>query len=45
MPLESNYGDLQAITWDKNTNVLTATSDPRNIGLSAVVIGKGVPKN
>lgn len=38
MPLDRNYGDMQAITWDKATNVVTATSDPRNIGLSAVVI-------
>ncbi len=45
MPLAKNYGDMQAITWDKTTNVLTATSDPRNIGLSAVVTGKSVSKN
>jgi gamma-glutamyltranspeptidase/glutathione hydrolase len=38
MPLEQNYGDMQAITWDKDRNLLTATSDPRNIGLAAKVV-------
>ncbi len=38
MPLAQNYGDMQAITWDKESNVLTATSDPRNIGLAAKVV-------
>ena len=37
MPLNQNYGDMQAITWDKERNILTATSDPRNIGLAAKV--------
>lgn len=37
-PLEQYYGDMQAITWDKETNILTAASDPRGIGLSAVVV-------
>ncbi|KTD52698.1 gamma-glutamyltransferase [Legionella quateirensis] len=37
MPLDQNYGDMQAITWDKEKNVLTAASDPRGIGLSAKV--------
>ena len=40
MPLEQNYGDMQAITWDKDRNILTATSDPRNIGLAAKVVTK-----
>jgi gamma-glutamyltranspeptidase/glutathione hydrolase len=40
MPLEQNYGDMQAITWDKERNILTATSDPRNIGLAAKVVIK-----
>lgn len=40
MPLDQNYGDMQAITWDKVRNKLTATSDPRNIGLAAVVVEK-----
>lgn len=39
MPLEQYYGDMQAITWDKETNILTAASDPRGIGLSASVVG------
>ncbi|EHL29848.1 gamma-glutamyltransferase [Legionella drancourtii] len=38
MPLEQYYGDMQAITWDKDTNILTAASDPRGIGLSASVV-------
>ncbi|MCL9685269.1 gamma-glutamyltransferase [Legionella maioricensis] len=38
MPLNQNYGDMQAITWDKERNILTATSDPRNIGLAAKVV-------
>lgn len=37
MPLEQNYGDMQAITWDKQKNILTAASDPRGIGLSAKI--------
>jgi gamma-glutamyltranspeptidase/glutathione hydrolase len=40
MQLHQYYGDMQAITWDKETNVLTATSDPRNIGLAAVITDK-----
>lgn len=40
MQLQQYYGDMQAITWDKETNVLTATSDPRNIGLAAVITNK-----
>ncbi|BCA96725.1 gamma-glutamyltranspeptidase [Legionella antarctica] len=38
MPLRKNYGDMQAITWDKDSNILTATSDPRDIGLAAAVV-------
>ena len=38
MQLVQYYGDMQAITWDKQTNVLTATSDPRNIGLAASIV-------
>ncbi|WP_058493343.1 gamma-glutamyltransferase [Legionella worsleiensis] len=37
MPLEQNYGDMQAITWDKERNLLTVASDPRGIGLAAKV--------
>ncbi|CEG55913.1 gamma-glutamyltransferase [Legionella fallonii] len=37
MPLAQNYGDMQAITWDKEGNFLTVASDPRNIGLAAKV--------
>ena len=40
MPLTQYYGNMQAITWDKKTSLLTASSDPRNIGLSAVVANK-----
>ena len=38
MPLDQYYGDMQAITWDRDRNQLTATSDPRNIGLAAKVV-------
>jgi len=38
MPLAQYYGDMQAITWDKDTNLLTAASDPRAIGLAATVV-------
>lgn len=38
MQLGQYYGDMQAITWDKQSNVLTATSDPRNIGLAASIV-------
>lgn len=38
MPLRQYYGDMQAITWDKDTNILTAASDPRAIGLAASVV-------
>ena len=37
MELKQNYGDMQAITWNKRKNQLTAASDPRGIGLAAVV--------
>lgn len=38
VPLEQNYGDMQAISWDKQLNVLTAASDPRNIGQATTVL-------
>lgn len=37
MPLKQYYGDMQAITWDKKLNLLTAASDPRHIGLAAAI--------
>ncbi len=37
MPLDQYYGDMQAITWDKDSNIVTAASDPRKIGLAATV--------
>ncbi|HHF7349401.1 TPA: gamma-glutamyltransferase [Legionella feeleii] len=37
MALNQYYGDMQAITWDKEKNFITATSDPRHIGLSATI--------
>jgi len=36
-PLTAYYGDMQAITWEKLTGVITAASDPRHIGMAAVV--------
>ncbi|MCW8387048.1 gamma-glutamyltransferase [Fluoribacter dumoffii] len=38
LPLKRYYGDMQAITWDKSTNMLTAASDPRAIGLAAAIV-------
>jgi gamma-glutamyltranspeptidase/glutathione hydrolase len=38
--LSTYYGNMQAITWDKQSKLLTATSDPRGIGL-AVSISDG----
>lgn len=36
-PLQGYYGDMQAITWDREHNQVTAASDPRDIGLSATI--------
>ena len=36
-PLPEYFGDMQAITWDQKNHLLTAASDPRHIGLGAVV--------
>jgi gamma-glutamyltranspeptidase/glutathione hydrolase len=36
-PLPQYYGDMQAITWDRQHNLVTAASDPRHIGLSATM--------
>lgn len=36
-PLQQYYGDMQAITWDRKQNLVTAASDPRHIGLSATI--------
>ncbi|KTC66447.1 gamma-glutamyltranspeptidase (plasmid) [Legionella adelaidensis] len=38
IPLSNYYGDMQAITWDQNTNLITASSDPRHIGMASVVL-------
>lgn len=40
VPLEQYYGNMQVITWDKATNLITAASDPRGIGLAASVANK-----
>ena len=37
MVLPYYYGDMQAITWDKENNFITAASDPRHIGLAATI--------
>jgi gamma-glutamyltranspeptidase/glutathione hydrolase len=42
MPLQQYYGNMQAITWDKKAKLLTATADPRGIGLAAVIASKDV---
>ena len=37
-PLDMYYGNMQAITWDRQRNLLTAASDPRHIGQATVVV-------
>ena len=37
MALKQYYGDMQAITWDKELNLITAASDPRHIGWAVTV--------
>lgn len=37
MPLKQYYGNMQAITWDRNNNLITASADPRNSGLASVI--------
>lgn len=37
MALTQYYGDMQAISWDIENNILTAASDPRHIGLAAAI--------
>lgn len=38
--LKQYYGDMQAITWDQQRNLITAASDPRHIGLATVIARK-----
>lgn len=40
-PRTNYYGDMQAITWDYNLNLLTPASDPRHIGEAIAVTKKG----
>lgn len=42
VPLQQYFGNMQVITWDKKNQLLTATSDPRNIGLATVLMQKEV---
>ncbi len=37
VPLQEYYGDMQAVTWDRQHNLLTAASDPRHIGQGTTV--------
>ncbi|WP_133139826.1 gamma-glutamyltransferase [Legionella genomosp. 1] len=37
MPLDQPYGDMQAITWDRERNIISAASDPRRIGRASVI--------
>ena len=37
-PLKQYYGDMQAISWDQNLNLITAASDPRHIGMAANIM-------
>lgn len=36
-PLESTFGNLQAVTWDRVSGRVDAASDPRGVGLARVV--------
>ena len=36
-PLHQYYGDMQVVTWDRVSNLITAASDPRHMGLSVTV--------
>ena len=36
-PLSQYYGDMQAITWDRDFDLITAASDPRHMGLATSV--------
>jgi len=38
MALKQYFGDMQAITWDQQLDLITAASDPRHIGLGVSVI-------
>ena len=42
MALQQYYGNMQVITWDKESQIITATADPRYIGLAAVIANKEV---
>jgi len=35
-PLDTGYGNMQAIYWDRKTGEVTAASDPRGIGSARV---------
>ena len=37
VPLKQYYGDMQAITWDRESNLITAASDPRHIGMATAI--------
>lgn len=37
MLLKEYYGDMQAITWDRKSNLITAASDPRHNGLAVTI--------
>jgi gamma-glutamyltranspeptidase/glutathione hydrolase len=37
MLLKQYYGDMQAISWDRENNLITAASDPRHIGLATMI--------
>jgi gamma-glutamyltranspeptidase/glutathione hydrolase len=36
-PLDSDYGNMQAVYLDRNTGRVSAASDPRGIGLAEVL--------
>lgn len=39
---ERDYGNMQAVLWDRRNNAVTAASDPRGIGTSNVFIQPGI---
>ena len=41
-PLKQYYGDMQAVSWEQKSQILTAASDPRHIGLAISKTSKAV---
>ncbi len=44
-PLERQYGNMQAVLWDKGTGLVEAASDPRGLGAAQVSKMREIPAN